>query len=171
MASDRHAQKTTLHLVEGLDLKVATRCASGVLVAGRSAGKFPETGRLVDRQVLPMPVAAADEEVVELVLQSPIAEVAPLESKRPFEWLSFLPLRRSGPTIGVGLINTRKLASLARIVRFNHSICLVPQIVFDGPSGIELADRYNRPSTNQICRSRPQRIVRYVSRPIGTCSR
>jgi len=80
-------------------------------------------------------------------------------------------LSLSGPTIAVGLIRTRNVASLSRIERLSHSFCSLPQSVFCGPSGASLGLRKSRPSVSQIWSPLPHRTVRKNLSPIGHCSR
>ena len=77
-----NAEEASLDPVKGLDLGIATRGATGVLVARRAARKFPEASCRIHREVLPMPVPTTDEEVCESVLLGPVAEVISLGRER-----------------------------------------------------------------------------------------
>ena len=82
LSGDLNAEKAALDPVKGLDLGIATRGATGVLVARRSTRKFPKASRRIHREVLPVPVPTTDEEVCESVLPGPVAEVISLGRER-----------------------------------------------------------------------------------------
>ena len=86
-AEDVDRQETALDAVERLHFHVPSRRAAGVFVAGGAAGEFLQPGLGVDGMVLPMAVAAADEEVVELLLFGPVAEQVAFPGEVALEFL------------------------------------------------------------------------------------
>src|SRR5437016_6294298 len=118
--------------------------------------------------ILPVPIAIYGDEVRQLVGAHPLPELAALMANPRSPWLSApppgylntVPCEGSGPTMQLGLMSTRKSASLSSSVRLSHSFCLAPQIVFAGPSGSGLGERKSRLSVNQTSSPLPQRTRR-----------
>src|SRR3569833_3164789 len=73
--ADVDRQKAPFHAVKAVPLFVLAGSAAGVLVAPRSAGELVQAGVGMLRVVLPVPIAADDEEIVGHVLLHPRAEL------------------------------------------------------------------------------------------------
>src|SRR5829696_8302422 len=74
----RDGEEAPLLAVEPVVLGGVPGAAAGVLVARRAAAELVQAGLGVDRVVLPVPVAADDEQVVELPVADPAADLPPL---------------------------------------------------------------------------------------------
>ena len=131
---------------------------SGVLVRGSATGELLDAGFAIDGDVLPVTVTTDDVGV--FLGGNELANLVSFVGESFVGVVVTFATPRSGPTIVVGEISRRKVASDSLKVRKNHSFCCLPQMLFSGPSGMVLGLRKSRPSTSQICRSLPQRIVR-----------